>query len=721
MLKTTLYTILILNCYLLIGQETGLKIEDVLSVDFQPERLESIRSLKNGDQYTTLSVSYEEKKSIIYQHYYSGKKRKAILVENDSNKGIPFFTDYTFSKNETKLLLETEMNPIYRRSKQAIYWVYDIENKAIEKLFPHKIQEPLLSPNGEFVAFVYQRNLYIKDLKKETTKKITNDGSFQIINGVTDWVYEEEFGFVRAFDWSPDSSHIVYMRFDESTVPIFSMDIYGFDTYPFPYAFRYPKAGENNSKVQLFVYELNTETNREISIGSENPYYITRIKYVGNKHGLLVQTLNRHQNHLKLWRVDPLKNTSSLLLEEKDTAYVSIQDHHKFLNDGTFLWLSERDGYYHIYHYDNEGKRIEQLTKGEWEVTAIYGMNEKNKEIYYQSVEFGSTNRVIFSLALKGKKKRVLAFKSGFNGATFSADKSYFIHSYSDEQTPPKYAVYDSRKGKKIRDLLNNETLKTKYLNKKLPWREFSTININGESLNVYLLKPADFDPSKKYPVLLYQYSGPGSQEVSNRWGDTRDLWHKMLTQKGFIVACVDGRGTGFKGAAFKKATYLNLVKYETLDQIAFAKKLAEMPFIDSKRIGIWGWSFGGHMASHCLLTANDTFAMAVAVAPVTNWRFYDTIYTERFMRTPQENPSGYDLNSPLNYAEQLKGKYLIIHGSGDDNVHVQNTLRMVEALVQANKQFEWMIYPDKNHGIYGGNTQNHLYTKMTNFIIENL
>jgi dipeptidyl-peptidase-4 len=431
--------------------------------------------------------------------------------------------------------------------------------------------------------------------------------------------------------------------------------------------------------------------------------------------------MNRHQNDLKLWRWDTQKKNLQLLLREQDSAYVSIYDDLRFLEDDSFLWTSERDGYKHIYHYDKNGALINQVTKGDWEVTALYTYNPKLKEIYFQSVEGSSIERGLYAIKLSGKGKRTLQPTKGSHGATFSADGTYYIHSYSDEQTPPVYTLFETKKNKPIRPLLKNEELIKKLSPFGFSDKEFSTIEVNGETLNMWMIKPADFDPNKKYPLLMFQYSGPGSQQVANRWGDSRALWHKDLANKGYIVACVDGRGTGFKGAAFKKSTYLNLVKYEALDQIEAAKKLGALAYIDSTRIGIWGWSFGGHMATHCLLTGNDVFSFAIAVAPVTNWRFYDTIYTERFMRTPQENPEGYDLNSPINYADQLKGKFLIIHGSGDDNVHVQNTMRMVEALIQADKQFEWMIYPDKNHGIYGGNTRKHLYTKMTNFIIENL
>lgn len=511
------------------------------------------------------------------------------------------------------------------------------------------------------------------------------------------------------------------MRFDESNVPIFSMDVYGNQTYPFPYMFRYPKAGEENSKIELIIYNTSSQTKETIDFENETPYYIPRIQFIGGRHSLIIQTLNRHQNKLKLWRWNTKKKNLQLLLTEIDEAYVSINDDLKFIEDDRFLWTSEKDGYKHIYHFDKDGKLINQVTQGDWEVTTIYNYNPKSKEIYFQSVEGSSIERGIYAIDISGRGKRKLQPTRGFNGATFSTNNSYYIHSYSDELTPPIYTLYETRKNRPIRQLMNNKSLIEKLESYNFSEKEFSTIQINGSELNMWMIKPADFDANKKYPLLMFQYSGPGSQQVSNRWGDSRTLWHKDLANQGFIIACVDGTGTGFKGSKFKKSTYLNLVKYESLDQIAAAKTLGELPYVDHNRIGIWGWSFGGHMATHCLLTGNDIFSFAIAVAPVTNWRFYDTIYTERFMRTPQENPEGYDLNSPINYADQLKGDFLIIHGSGDDNVHVQNTMRMVEALIQADKQFEWMIYPDKNHGISGGNTRKHLYTKMTNFIFKNL
>ncbi|MDC1012140.1 S9 family peptidase [Flavobacteriaceae bacterium] len=702
------------------AQQLSLELDKLWKGDYNPERLEAIRSMNDGSHYTVLEQDQANNSSAIVSYAYANAEERKVLLNSNQLPEQLEISGYAFSKNEEKILLETLSDPIYRRSKQGVYWIYDLKNKTLEKLSEDKVQEPLFSPDGTKVAFVFRRNLFIKNLNNQRISQLTYDGDYQTLNGTTDWVYEEEFGFVRAFDWSPNSKQLVYMRFDESNVPLFSMDVYGNATYPFPYRFRYPKAGEENATIELFVYDLERRSKEKI-VFEEEAYYIPRMRFAGGDHSLIIQTLNRYQNDLKLWRWDTQKKSFQLLLREQDKAYVSIHDDLKFLEDDSFLWTSERDGYKHIYHYDKNGKLINQVTRGNWEVTSLFTYNSQRKEIYYQSVEGSSTERGIYAIKLSGKGKRTLQATKGTNGATFSSNGIYYIHSYSDEYTPPVYTLYETKKNQPVRELLENKALVEKLGSFDFSNKEFSTIEINGNALNMWMIKPADFNPDKKYPLLMFQYSGPGSQQVANRWGDSRALWHKALANQGYIIACVDGRGTGFKGAAFKKSTYLNLVKYETLDQIAAAKSLGALPYIDADRIGIWGWSFGGHMATHCLLTGNEVFSFAIAVAPVTNWRFYDTIYTERFMRTPQENPEGYDLNSPLNYADQLKGKFLIIHGSGDDNVHVQNTMRMVEELIQADKQFEWMVYPDKNHGIYGGNTRKHLYTKMTNFILNNL
>ena len=705
----------------LLSAQNSLSLDSLWGGAYTAERLESIRSKQDGVSFTVLKSLGEGIANQVVQYDYENPEKGIVLVDSDDYSQIKRFSDYTFSKIFKKILLESDAIPIYRRSKVADYWVFDNETEKLQQVSDQKIQEPLLSPDATKVAYVFQRNLYVKDLVSEQTNQLTFDGNYQTLNGITDWVYEEEFGFVRAFDWSPDSKQLVYIRFDESLVPIFSMDIYGAELYQFPYMFRYPKAGENNSSIELYLVDTETKLKKKVRFGDENPYYIPRIKFGGGTTSLIIQTLNRHQNHLKLWRWDTASESLTLLLEEQNETYVSVHDNLKFLDDHSFLWTSERDGYNHIYHYNENGKLIRQLTQGEWEVTSVYVLNPKLKELYYQSVEGGSTERRVYSIKLNGKGKRLMQGTKGTNGASFSSNGRYYIHSFSNEVTPPRYSIYQTKSNSLLSSLLDNENLKDKIEEFGFSDRVFSTLSINGEELNMWMIKPEDFDPSKTYPLLMFQYSGPGSQQVANRWGDQRLLWHKSLANQGYIIACVDGRGTGFKGAEFKKSTYLNLVKYESLDQIAAAKHFGSLPYVDENRIGIWGWSFGGHMATHCLLTGNDIFSMAIAVAPVTNWRFYDTIYTERFMRTPLENPEGYDLNSPLNYADQLKGKFLIIHGSADDNVHVQNTMRMVEELIQADKQFEWMIYPDKNHGIFGGNTRKHLYTKMTQFIYKNL
>ena len=704
----------------IISQEHKIDSEKLWEGDYEPKRLESILSMKDDNHYTVLEQNAELNSSLIILNSFINPKKRVVLFDSKRFSENLEISSYSFSKDEQNLLLETHSDPIYRRSKQGVYWIYNLKSKELQKLTDEKVQEPTFSPDGKNVAYVYRRNIYVKNLITKATMQLTFDGDYQTINGITDWVYEEEFGFVRAFHWSPDSKKIVFMRFDESKVPIFSMGIYGKDTYPFPYMFRYPKAGETNASIDLFVLELESRIRQPI-IFKEKPYYIPRIKFDGGQNTLIIQTINRHQNDLRVFSYNIENKTFRLLINEKDKAYVSIHDDLKFIDDNNFLWTSERDGYKHIYHYDKNGNLINQVTKGNWEVTKMYAYNSDLKEIYYQSVDGSSIERGIFAIKINGKGKRILQPTNGTNGANFSKKGSYYIHSYSDEKTPPKYALYQTRKNKLISELLNNQKLCKRLESYNLSNREFSTLNVNGLNFNMWMIKPDNFDPKKKYPLLMFQYSGPGSQQVSNRWGDSRTIWHKSLANKGYIIACVDGRGTGFKGAEFKKSTYLNLVKYESIDQIEAAKSLGSLSYIDESRIGIWGWSFGGHMAAQCLLTGKEVFSMAIAVAPVTNWRFYDTIYTERFMRTPQENPDGYDLNSPLNYADKLEGKFLIIHGSADDNVHVQNTMRLVEELIQEDKQFEWMIYPDKNHGIFGGNTRRHLYTKMTNFIIENL
>ena len=705
------------------SQTDSFSLNQIWDGSFRTQGLTALHSMKNGQQYSVLNFDRSTGSTSIDLYDYITFSKVKVIATSKTMEAIPYFTNYTFSANESKLILETNTESIFRYSTLGNYYVYDIYLEKLDLISEHKIQEPTFSPDGTKVAYGLNNNLYVKDLISGDTKQITFDGEKnRIINGITDWVYEEEFAFVRAFEWNASSDRIAFIRFDETEVPEFSMDVYGTDLYQTQNVFKYPKAGEKNAIVSLHFYDLNTDKTATVPLStSYNDFYIPRIKWTNDANVLSAQYMNRHQNKLDLWLINPEKGNANLVLSETDDAYVDVTDNLTFLEDNSFLWTSERDGFNHLYHYSKTGQLKKQITKGAWEVTAYYGYNESENAIYYQSVENGSINRDVYSVRLNGKRKIRLSSQLGTNDASFSADFTYFIKTFSSANIPTKYTLHDSKTGRLVRNIKDNSALKNTLSSYKYSNKEFSTLNVNGNDLNMWMLKPSDFDATKTYPLLMFQYSGPGSQRVVNKWNSSRDYWHQYLAQQGYIVVCVDGRGTGFKGSDFKKLTYLNLVKYETEDQIQAAKQIGSLPYIDASRIGIWGWSFGGHMSTNCLLKGNDVFKMAIAVAPVTSWRFYDTIYTERFMRTPQENPGGYDDNSPFNYPELLEGDYLLIHGSGDDNVHVQHTMRMVEALIQANKQFEWSIYPDKNHGIYGGNTTMHLYTKMTNFLHQKL
>ncbi|QLE00663.1 S9 family peptidase [Galbibacter sp. BG1] len=701
------------------AQNQKITLEEIWGGAFRTEGMDVLHSMKNGTQYTVLNFDRSSKSSSIDKYNYKTLEKVETIVSSSTLDPINYFTSYTFSKDESKLILATEVESIFRRSTLGKFYVYHIGSKKLELISENKIQEPTFSPDASKVAYVFENNIYIKDLASGNTTQVTTDGEKnKTINGVTDWVYEEEFSLVRAFDWNATGEYLAYIRFDESEVPEFSMDVYGKSLYPTQHEFKYPKAGENNSKVKLFTYELASENKKEVDLG--DAYYIPRIEWTNDADVLSAQVMNRHQNDIKLYFYN-VNKVAEVVLYETDKAYIDVTDNLTFLEDNSFIWTSEKDGYNHIYHYNKNGKLRNQVTKGSWEVTDYYGYDKKSDRVFYQSVENGSINRDVYSIKLNGKNKKRLSSEEGTNRATFSKDFSYYINSFSSASLPPRYTLNDSKTGKELKEIVNNDELQQKVSNYKISPKEFSTISVNGNDLNMWMIKPADFDPNKEYPLFMYQYSGPGSQQVANTWMSSNDFWYQMLAEKGYVIACVDGRGTGLKGADFKKVTYKELGKYEVQDQIAAAKQLGELPFIDAKRIGIWGWSYGGFMSTNSILKGADVFSMAIAVAPVTSWRFYDTIYTERYMQTPQENASGYDENSPLSYPELLKGDYLLIHGSGDDNVHVQNTMRMVEALIQANKQFDWAIYPDKNHGIYGGNTRLQLYTKMTNFIDEHL
>ena len=706
------------------AQNKSISLDNIWSNGtFRTERLDALHSMQNGQQYSVLNFDRANGSTTIDIYDYKTLEKVKTLVSSKKLKAIKFFTDYTFSDDESLVLLATNQESIFRRSTLANYFVFNTKTNELSSISNDKIQEPTFSPDGKKVAYGLNNNLYVKDLSSGKTTQLTTDGvKNKIINGITDWVYEEEFAFVRAFEWNADSNKIAFIRFDETNVPEFSMDVYGKDLYQTQTVFKYPKAGEANAVVSLHIHDLKKNKTEAVKLDKAyKDFYIPRIKWSNNPNILSAQYMNRHQDELDLWLIDANKNKATIAIAEKDKAYVDVTDNLTFLKDNSFIWTSEKDGFNHIYHYDKKGKLINQVTKGNWEVTNYYGFDAKTNNIYYQSVENGSINRDVYSINLNGRNKVRLTKDTGTNSADFSADFTYFINTFSSATTPPKYTLNSALNGTVVKSIKDNATLAKTVSEFKTSKKEFSTISVNGNDLNMWIIKPANFDETKEYPLFMFQYSGPGSQQVANKWNSANDYWYQMLSQKGYIVACVDGRGTGLKGADFKKITQKELGKFEVEDQIEAAKNLGQRAYIDASRIGIWGWSYGGFMSSNVLFKGNDVFKMAIAVAPVTSWRFYDSIYTERYMTTPQENASGYDDNSPINHVDKLKGDFLLIHGTGDDNVHVQNTMRMVEALIQADKQFEWMIYPDKNHGIYGGNTRKHLYTKMTNFIDRTL
>ncbi|TRX02455.1 S9 family peptidase [Flavobacterium gawalongense] len=714
--------LLLFLCFTVFGQQK-ITIDKIFNGAFTAKGMDELQSMENTNQYTVLNSDQTSRSAQIDLYDFATLKKIAVLIDTKDHKELPVIDSYTFDASEKMILLACNTNKIFRHSFTADYYLYNIGTKQLTKLFDFQVQEPTFSPDGKKIVYARENNLYIYDLASNKSTPITTDGKKNnIINGITDWVYEEEFAFVRAFDWSADSKKVAYIRFDESQVPEFSMSMFGKDLYPTIQTFKYPKAGEKNAAVSLHIYDANTNATKNINLGNYNDFYIARMKWTNDVNVLSAQVLNRHQDNLDLLFIDGNSGATKVVLNEKDKAYVDVTDNLTFLKDNSFIWTSEKDGFNHIYVYNKMGKLKNQVTKGKWEVTNYNGFDEKTNTVFYQSVENGSINRDVYRIGLDGKNKVRLSKNVGTSAATFSPNFQYYINTFSSALQPTTYTLNDAKTGKQVKVIENNEALASKLKAYNLPAKEFFVLKTEkGNELNAWIMKPKDFDASKKYPVFMVQYSGPGSQQAVNQWGSSNEYWFMMLAQQGYIVACVDGRGTGYKGADFKKCTQKELGKYEMEDQIDAAKVIGNYAFVDKARIGIWGWSFGGFMASNCILKGNDVFKMAIAVAPVTNWRFYDSIYTERYMQTPQENPRGYDENSPINHVDKLKGKFLLIHGSGDDNVHVQNSMQMMEALIQANKQFDSQIYPDKDHSIRGGNTRIQLYTKMTNFIKENL
>lgn len=695
---------------------------------FMSRSVRGINSLKNGTDYTVI-----KKGSLIVYDYKSGDSITTLitpdnLIPEGSDQPIRL-RSFSMSNDETKFLIPTSTESIYRHSTKSDYYVFDINSKKLTRLSENGKQSLAdFSPDGTKVAFVRDNDIYIVDLNTGNEKQITTDGKRNhIINGTCDWVYEEEFSFTKAFFWSPDGSRIAFYKFDESDVKEYTIEYYG-NLYPKWETYKYPKAGEDNSVVGIYVYALDNGYISNIPLGENTDIYIPRIKWTKNPEILSIQRLNRFQNHLEILIADSRNGDSYIMYSEKNEFYIDITDNLTFLeNKQQFLITSEQDGYNHIYLYNMDGSMEKQLTSGKWDVTSIYGWNPKSKIVYYQSAESSPLDRDIYKVNLKGVRTKI-SKKDGTNDADFSTNFKFYINNFSTIGVPPIYTVNNS-KGKVLRVLEDNKKLKERLAKYEISKPEFFTFTTpeitlpDGEQveLNGVKIMPYNFNPDKEYPVLVTIYGGPGSQTATNSWGSFNYMWYQMLAENGIMVVTVDNRGTGARGEVFKKMTYLELGKYETLDYIETAKYLGNLTYVDKNKIAIFGWSYGGFMASNALFQGAEYYSTAIAVAPVTNWRYYDNIYTERFMRKPQDNPDGYDNNSPINHVDKLKGNYLLIHGDADDNVHPQNSMDLFSALVNADKQFDFMLYPNKNHSIYGGNTRYHLYTKMTNFLYDHL
>ena len=697
-------------------------MEDVFKKNtFYQQTVRGINWMKDG-QYYSSQINQMGYPMVVKMNVATGEQAGVLL----DGRAIGLnFSSYSFNSDESKALVATDVESIYRRSSKGIFYVVDLASGEKQQLMSgEKISYSTLSPDNDKVAFVKDNNLFMVELAGNKLTQITKDGEWnKIINGAADWVYEEEFSMAQAFKWSPDGEKIAFIRFDETEVPEFNMQLWG-PLYPKDYKFKYPKAGEKNSEVSIHVYDLATSKTQKIDSGPESDIYLPRIYWTKDANQLAFIRLNRLQNQMDLFHANATSGASKLIISETSKTYVDLNynDDLQYLADGkSFIRTSEQDGFKHIYHHNLDGSLIRQITTGDWEVTSMVGVDEKGKKIYFISTEVSPLERNFYVIGLDGKGKKALAPAKGTHTINMSPDHRFYIDYYSTTAKPVTVTLNEAS-GKQVKVLEDNASLNTTIATFSLGEKEFFTFpTVDGTELNGYIIKPKDFDPNKKYPVLMYVYGGPGSQNVINSWGGTRDLWHQALVAEGIIVACIDNRGTGARGRDFKHSTYANLGALETVDQIEGGKYLAKLPFIDPARVGIWGWSYGGYMSSLALMKGNDVFKTAIAVAPVTTWRYYDTIYTERYLQTPQLNPAGYDDNSPIMHVNKLKGNFLLVHGTGDDNVHFQNSVDLVNALITADKQFETFYYPNRNHGISGGNTTWHLYTMMTDFLKRKL
>lgn len=725
MKKLTVVFLFVLTTFGGYAQKKNISLENIFKNPlFSVKGVYGLVSMNDGLHYSTL----KDGKILKYEYANVGTPEQ-IVDQNELNyngKKISI-NKYSFTKDETKILIASEIESIYRNSTKENYYIYDRTSKSITPVSEAgKQMHGSFSPDGSKVAFVRDNNIFIKDLASGKETAVTTDGlQNSIINGYADWVYEEEFTFSKAFFWSPDNKKIAYYRFDESEVKEYMFTEYKHQLYPSEYKYKYPKAGEKNSVVTIHIYDLATSKDLLMDIGKETDQYIPRIKWTPDPNILSIVRMNRHQNKLELLFNNATTGTSNVIYTETSDTYVDIHesegDYVYFTSDKKhFIIMSEQSKFNHLYKYDMSGKLVNAITKGNWDVVRFYGVDEKGF-VYYTASETTATERDVYTIKLDGTAKKKISTGKGMNVPNFSSGMNYYINSFSDANTPDFIAIFN-KEGKQIRVLEDNaaliKTMEEFNISKKemLPFK-----TSQGIELNSWIIKPPDFDPNKKYPVLITFYGGPGSNLVNNGFDKKYFFWNQLLAEKQYIVVCVENRGTTYRGKEFKHCVYKQLGKLEVEDQIEAAKYFGSFPYVDKTRIGAWGWSYGGFLSSLCITKGADYFKAAIAVAPVTNWRYYDNIFTERYLQLPSENPEGYDNNSPINYVDKLKGKYLLIHGSGDDNVHYQNTMEMVNALITANKQFDLFIYPDRNHFIKGGNTNLHLYTKMTDFILNNL
>lgn len=703
-----------------------LTIEDINAGQYYARSIRGVTPMNDGEHYTQLSP---DNKRIVKYSYKTGKEVGVIFdVETARECDLEKIQGYIFSPDEKRILIETEREPIYRRSYSSVYHLYSVENNKLSELTEGKIRIPVFSPDGNLIAFVRDNNIFlIKLLYGGSESQITKDGEInKVINGAPDWVYEEEFGYNSALTFSPDNKMIAYVRWDESNVKSFEFPMYKGDCpaymqyaeYPGKYTYKYPVAGEDNSKVSVKTFDIFSKVTRTMQLPIEDDAYIPRIRFTNNPEQLAIMTINRHQNRFDMYYANPRSGVCKLILRDESNWYIkeSIYDNIKFY-DKYFSLLSEKDGFAHLYWYTVNGTLVKQVTQGEFEVKSFLGWDEKSNTFYYVSNEGSPLRTAVWKTDGKGRKT-CLSQKEGTNNAMFSTGMKYFINFFNNTETPTEVTINDNN-GKTIATLMDNADLKAKVAGMKMPEKEFFTFTTpEGYELNGWMMKPVDFDPSKKYPVLMFQYSGPGSQQVLDTWSVS---WETYMATQGYIAVCVDGRGTGGRGAAFEKCTYLSIGVKEADDQVSAAKYLGTLPYIDKDRIAIWGWSYGGYMTLMSMSQGSNVFKAGIAVAAPTDWRFYDTVYTERFMRTPQENKEGYDKASAINRIDKLHGKLLMVHGTADDNVHYRNMAEYCEELVQHDKYCDMQIYTNRNHNIMGGNTRNHLYKKLTNYIKENL